>query len=250
MKVAVTCGCYGRRAFTEFCLPLAMQNAGMEADWFFIDDGCPDNSIEFLRRLRSDRVRIGRHMTNEGMFPTRNEGLKWGLNHGADLIVSMDNDLLLPPNWLRDMVRAMGESTYGIGGPWFVNDVTINKTIERVIGPIDKLETDDWIDIGICGGTCAVHRAEVLKAGLFYNAAKESWTYGDSEYIGRVKYAGFNVGIYTGVQAWRLEHIIWPDPEFETRKLLIRHKYRHGGKTDGFEESLKRDWDRHIWIAR
>jgi len=140
----------------------------------------------------------------------------------------------------------MSTSDYGIGGPWFVNDVTIYKIIGKIAGSIDKFKAGGWVNIGVCGGTCGVHRAEVLKAGLFYNASKPSWTYGDAEYNGRVKQAGFSVGIYTGVQAWRLEHIIWPDPKFETQKLLIRHKYRHGGKKNGFEKSLEKDRNRLI----
>lgn len=248
MRIAVVCSCFKRLSFTRLCLPLAMRNAGMDAAWRFCDDGSADGTAKFLDSLVAKNVTIVNHLENAGMFARRNEGLRWGLEQGADIIVSMDNDLLLPYGWLRDLIAAMGKTDIGVGGPWMVNDVTIMKMLRKKFP--DSLNGDfrEWVPTGVCGGTCAAHKAEVLNGGCWYQDNRPSWTYGDSVFNGLVRSKGFRIGIYLGIQAWRLERIIWADPEIETEKLRTRHQHITGN-LEGFEKSLAREMAKVI-VAR
>ena len=37
MKVIVSCNCYKRPQFTRHCLPIAIDHAGLEAEWRLVD---------------------------------------------------------------------------------------------------------------------------------------------------------------------------------------------------------------------
>ena len=240
MKIGVGVPCYKRPEFTKFCVPLAIRNAGIEAKWYLVDDRSNDETFEFLldlQRRESVPTKVTQNFENMGIAMTRNMIFKMMLEEDIDIFVNIDNDLLLPTNWLRDLVLALAAKTnFHAIGPWFVNDNNINNSLKK-LDPLDLFGNDELIELPI-GGGCVLYRREIFEEGIFYPDRKANWQYQDSQYHGKIRAAGYRVGLYTGVQAWLLERIIWNPMEED--KLKIRHATLNKGSLDGFEENLER----------
>ena len=247
MNTVVVCNCYKRPAFTKLCVPMAIRHAGMDAHWLLADDASGDGTAEFLHTLEAPNIAVRAHRENRGHYVLRNEGFDYALTFEADVVVNIDNDILFPWNWLRDLVTAFDGSGFGVGSAWVVNDRTLTGMVEKALSaPIsDTTLHDQWADTQGCGGACIAHSRAVLDSGCRYDEKRTLFTFGDSAFNGIAMQKGFRVGVYLGVQCWHLQTIIWPDEQYEEWKLALRHKHRHGDM-DGFDASLNRDKARTI----
>jgi len=237
MKIGVCVPCYKRLKFTKFCVPMYIQNAGIEAHWYLVDDCSQDGTAEFLLNLAltNDRVYVIENNENMGIAPTRNKVFKRMLDDGMDIFVNVDNDLLLPMNWLRDLVTVLQDSMFSVIAPWFCNDDNINRQLKKK-RPLDKFLPFEAIRARV-GSTCILYKREIFERGIFYPDKKANWTYQDSQHHKIITHCGFEIALYTGVQAWRLEHIVWDDMEEE--KLRVRHDILNKGDMSGFEKNLE-----------
>ncbi len=240
MKTSVLIPCYKRIKFTKFCIPLAVLNAGMDATWYLIDDGSEDGTAEFLQKFMEDHSELDivviLHEENWGCAKTRNEAVKKMMETDVEIIVNCDNDLLVPINWLRDLVYAMERAPWVSGGATLMaNDTNIKKQLSNE-RELSKLPKYDWIPVKGCGGTLEAYRREVFEKGIYWNETLVNWVYEDAVHHRVMQEHGFKLAIFTGVQTWMVERLIWDDHEIE--KLKNRHMARKGNM-EGFEESLK-----------
>lgn len=241
-KIVAATSCYKRPMFTEFCVPLAMSNAGIHASWLLIDDGSLDATEGILRTLgRRKDTTVSIHKDNKGMYHRHNMAIDYALEMKADYLAWFDNDLLLPPNWLRDLVATARGCNLDVASAWPVNDKTATKMIvEKSYGLARKIPEDAVVMTGVCGSTCTITNAKALLSGVRYNENRQPWTFGDSKYHSCLEKRGYAIGYYTGVKIWMLERLIWLDPEYEKRKLAIRHRHRNRGKEVDYDGELQR----------
>jgi len=250
MKIAVVCNCYKRPEFTRLCLPMAIEHAGIDADWRLVDDGSEDRTSDILMGLARKHgfVMANIYKDNRGHYVLRNEGFEWALDLGADMVVNIDNDILFPQNWLRDFARAFSTSPFGVGSCWIVNDKTLTSMVTNNLqSALSDADLNQWVDTGGCGGAAIAHRRDVLESGCRYDESRVLFTHGDSHFNGAVMRKGFRVGVYMGVQCWHLDWIVQPDAEYQRAKLAARH-FAKSGNLDGFEKSVERH--RKIAIAQ
>lgn len=241
MNVAVVCNCYRRLGFTRHCVPAAIASSGLpDAHWLLADDGSPDATGEFLLHLASKTVEVRVHAENKGHYVRRNEGFDWGLSLGADVVVLLDNDILTPQNWLRDLATAFLPSQFGIGTAWVCNDTTLCRMVGGAYGkPLHEVPPNVWVDTQGCGGACIAHKRKMLETGLRYTESFPLFCHGDAEFNGRCRNAGWKVGLYTGVQVYHLQPIVWADADYEQDKLKRRHIHRFGDN-DGWKANVER----------
>jgi GT2 family glycosyltransferase len=240
--VAVIMSCYKRLPFTRLCLPTAMENAGLDADWIITDDGSQDGTAEFLLSLaqKNPRVRARVDGENRGIARRANEGAREALALGVDAVVNLDNDILAPYGWLRDLAAAFEQArAFDVGSAWVVNDRTIRKTLTEA-GALGGAERRRWVPVGGCGGACEIVRRRVFEHGCWHGEDKPLWAYEDAAFHGSVQNAGFKIGIYLGVQVWHMQSFAWPDREYEAKKLAARHAYA-AAAPDKFAASLARE---------
>jgi len=246
MRTVVSCNCYQRAPLTKLCLPYALAHAGMDALWLLSDDGSTDDTAKFLRRFESPKITVRCHPKNRGHYVLRNEAFEFALAHNADVIINIDNDILLPQNWLRDLVHAFAQSDFGIGSAWIVNDKTLTKMIQRRLAtPLSSASLHTWVNTQGCGGACIAHRRSVIDAGCRYDTSRTLFTFGDSHFNGQALRKGFKVGVYLGVQCWHLQTFTWPNVEYERRKLKLRHLHVRGSMQE-FEKSYLREWNKTL----
>ena len=240
MKVIVACNCYKRPEFTRLCLPIAIDHAGLEAEWRLVDDGSGDGTADCLRGLakRHKHVEAICNAENVGHYVLRNRGFEHGLEQDADVVVNIDNDILFPQNWLRDLLAGFPESGMDIGSAWIVNDPTLTGMIRGKLGSekLRNIGLDRWVDTEGCGGAAIAHSRAVLESGIRYRENHALFVYGDSKFNGFAMEKGFKVGVYLGVQCWHLQEVIHIADDYERAKHKNRHWSRHKSD-DGFEEA-------------
>ncbi len=240
MKVCIAVSCYKRPMLTKWCVPASIETAGMEAEWRLVDDGSADETADILKGCEAPNVDVTLWTINRGHYVRRNEGFEWGLKQGADVVVNLDNDMLTPNNWLRDFVAAFEPTEFGVGTAWVINDKTLRQMIVDKVGkPLAEVPSGEWIDIGGCGGACIAHKRAVLEAGCRYVEGHPLFCYGDANFNGIVRNAGFKIGLYTGVQVYHVQPMVWADRDYERDKLARRHLHQLH-ETTGWEPNADR----------
>src|SRR3954451_9026828 len=112
--VSVVLPTHGRAGYLEVALDsLAAQDLGEPWELLVVDDASSDGSAELLERRGIPRLRFD---PARGLNAARNAGER---ATGAELVAFTDDDVRIPPGWLRALVegtRRHGEAD-AFGGP-------------------------------------------------------------------------------------------------------------------------------------
>jgi GT2 family glycosyltransferase len=163
---------YNGKRFLKPCLEAiqALDYPRAKLQVILVDNGSTDGSIEHMQRhfpwadlLQNDRNNYARAL-NKGIQHAR-----------GDYIGFLNNDTVVEPNWLRELVTAMeGDDRIGLaGGKMLLPDGRINSTgiimlpefyfIDRGFGEADRGQFESMEDVsGICGGA-ALYRKSCLE---------------------------------------------------------------------------------------
>lgn len=228
---------FNRVEFTRYCLPMAMQNAGMDAQWLLIDDGSTDKTLDFLRSPHCKGATVLADGFNKGIAARKNEAMDYFLKTDCDFQMNIDNDILLPFGWLRDMMAAFQSCPYDLGSAWIINDRTIWRMVGEQAQKAPSLNR--WIETEGCGAACTVKTRKLITSGVRWYKRGTGYAYGDAAFHSSVLAAGFKIGIYLGVQAWHVQNFIWTDGGYERMKLAERHATKTGS-LEGLDASLAR----------
>lgn len=80
-----------------------------------VDNGSTDNSVKLIKdRFPQVEVLLNQH--NEGFAAACNRGIEYGLAHGAEYILLLNNDTEVDRNFLSIMVEAISKPEVGIVG--------------------------------------------------------------------------------------------------------------------------------------
>ena len=222
--VAVVMTCRERLPFTRLTLPLAVAHAGMAADWYVIDDGSTDGTGAWLDdNARKLRIEVAHNPKPLGVGPIRNMGFRWAIALGADVVINLDNDDLVPLNWLRDFVAAFWHSRYSICMAYRPNNATLVRVVQEAAGNTRRLPRDAFVEVERCGGACVAHRVSMIRDGVWYDANRPPFEGTDSSFNGLARRKGYLIGVYCGVQVFDLEQIYHCSPEYERQKAEVRH---------------------------
>ena len=82
-----------------------------------VDDGSPDGTAESVRNVDDARVRLVHHATNRGVGAAMKTGYLEALKEPCDVVVKVDADGQMDPDFLPDLVRPLltGEAGYAKG---------------------------------------------------------------------------------------------------------------------------------------
>jgi GT2 family glycosyltransferase len=96
-----------------------------------IDNASADGTAETVRRCFPE-VEIVANTANTGYVHANNQGIAWALAHGADWILLLNNDVIMEPGALAEMIR-VGEAAPDTG--------VVGPAMQRTLRP-------DLIDLG------------------------------------------------------------------------------------------------------
>ena len=107
-----------------------------EACLLVVDDASPDGTAEHCERLRRrfPRLSVLRREGRRGLGAAYVAGFRYGLEHGYDVIGTMDGDLSHAPHHLPAMLAALSGGADVVVGSRYVRDGgTVNWGIRRVL---------------------------------------------------------------------------------------------------------------------
>jgi GT2 family glycosyltransferase len=109
---------FNQLPFTRLCLGTMLANTPTEPNYevIIVDNASTDGTVEFLEALASQqpRVRLVRNDSNRGFAPAVNQG--FSLARG-DVLVVLNNDTLLAPDWLENLRGHLADPRVGLVGP-------------------------------------------------------------------------------------------------------------------------------------
>jgi GT2 family glycosyltransferase len=116
--------------FTRLCLETVLANSGEDFELIVIDNGSTDGTPAYLTRLAQQdaRARVLLNGRNMGFAAACNQGL--GLA-GGEYLVLLNNDTMLPPDWLAGLLAHLRNREVGLVGP-----------VTNRIGNEAEIETD------------------------------------------------------------------------------------------------------------
>src|SRR3990167_2649721 len=108
MKIAVLIPCFLRPEYTEKCLESVFNQEYQDTTFYLVDEG---GNEAILRKYARPQDIIIVHESPIGLRNTIIEFFAWVKTKDFDYISKIDNDCLVPKNWLPDILSLM-ESTF------------------------------------------------------------------------------------------------------------------------------------------
>lgn len=110
--VSIVVPVYGKWDYTERCLRALSQTRGDIAfEVVVVDDASPDDSLARLREVGG--IRVVAHESNTGYVGACNSGIAAAR---GELVVLLNNDTRVDPDWLAPLVAVMADPTVGLVG--------------------------------------------------------------------------------------------------------------------------------------
>ncbi|MBI3941067.1 MAG: glycosyltransferase, partial [Acidobacteria bacterium] len=103
--------------YNRLCLESVLANTGpADLEIIVVDNGSSDGTNEYLHNLTQlhPEIRAVFNEGNLGFAPAVNQGLTMA---AGELLVLLNNDTLVPPGWLRRLLRHLEDPHIGMVGP-------------------------------------------------------------------------------------------------------------------------------------
>jgi GT2 family glycosyltransferase len=232
----------GKDLVTE-CLRSAMAFTYPNYRIVVVDNASTDGTVEFLRREfpcdhHGRTVTVIANERNLHFTAGANVGIRHALAHGADYVVSMNNDVVLSPNLLDVLVsRADGLPEVGVFSPkmcyaddperaWCVGSRFHPLTLTLLdFGPgrTERVPADEPRPIQYACGTVMFIRASVLRQVGLFDEERFFFDYEDLDFSLRVRQAGF--GLYYVPEAVIWHHVA------ATEQIGSPSRYYHNSRS-------------------
>jgi len=138
-----------------------------------VDDASTDRTAESLREIESPRLAVLQHPVNQGVGGAVVTGFRAALEHGAELIVKMDGDGQMDPQYLPALLDPIVSDGYGYAkGNRFLSDERLGEMPRiRLIGTfiltfLSKLASGYWHIFDPVNGYLAVEADSLRKIPL------------------------------------------------------------------------------------
>ena len=181
-----------------------------------VDNGSGGGEAMMLREGFGDSIRLIENETNHGFAEGCNIGMRDALERGADYIVLLNNDTIVTPDFLEDLINvAHGDERVGIlGGKiycheypdtiWFagglINYWTGNTPI-RGSGEVDNGQFEEIIEVDwVCGCLMFISRELLQSVGMLDKRFFFGWE--DVDLCVRAAKERFRILFVPGSKIW------------------------------------------------
>ncbi|MDD4701687.1 MAG: glycosyltransferase [Desulfovibrio sp.] len=172
---------YNRLAYTRMTLPALIENAGMDFALTIVDNGSTDGTVDYLTEFAKRHRKQIKHI----YFLDKNMGISIPTNafwrsSRAEFLGKVDNDTLVPPNWLKRLLEAHEQSpALGVAGGFHFNLKYVDvPALEKRVISVDGVQ---MIPDAYIGGCCYLFRRS-LQRSIGYLAVGPRKTHGWTEY--------------------------------------------------------------------
>jgi glycosyltransferase involved in cell wall biosynthesis len=194
---------------------------------FVVDDACPDNSGDFVKKHSKDkRVKVLKHSENQGVGGAVITGYKAALESKADIVVKVDGDGQMDPRLIPRLIAPVveGEADYSKGNRFDSLEDLFEMPKIRILGNAilslwSKLSTGYWQVTDPTNGFTAIHR-RVLEA-ITLDKLRKSYFF-ESDLL-------FRLSIVNAVVADVPMRAVYGEEKshLRIRKVLVEFPYRH-----------------------
>jgi GT2 family glycosyltransferase len=232
--VSLVVALYNQLAYTERCLASIEACTKPPYELILIDNGSTDGTPEFLRTLRHRTILNDKNL---GCAKAWNQGIRASK---GNVIGILNNDIVLTPGWLENLLAFMERTRHGIVSP-AAREGALDYDLDGYAREFtDRCSVATRSEIY---GACFLVKREVFdRIGLF----DEAFSYGgceDVDFLWRAQQAGVTVGM-TG--AVLIHHFV-----MVTQDAIKKHETRAFPKANlaHFEAKWKRTV-RGSWFNR
>jgi len=112
-----------------------VRGAGPDVHLLVVDDNSPDGTGEIADRLAhdDDTVHVLHRTGKAGLGAAYRAGMRWGLDHGFDVIVEMDADGSHRPEQLHRLLDAVEDADVVVGSRWVAGGAIENWPKRRML---------------------------------------------------------------------------------------------------------------------
>lgn len=172
----------------------------------FVDNASHDNSVEIVRNCSLANIHIICNAKNLGFTGGNNVGIRKALASGSDHIVLLNQDTVVDPNWLYELVRVV-QDTPDAGAVqslllYWGKKNRVNSWgnhvhflgFEFAGGNCERLPDSGYTlqvrEVTYCSGAAVLYRASALKEGGLFDEALESY-HEDADMCLRMRLNGY-----------------------------------------------------------
>ena len=193
---------YNNLVFNRLCLESVLANtSGTEFELIVVDNGSSDGTGAYLKELAGLNARI------KILFNEKNLGFAAACNRGlsvacGDVLVLLNNDTIVPPNWLIGLLERLQDPSVGMAGPVTNrcgNEAQIEVTystygelvaFSHELGRIQKNQT---LELPMLIMFCVAFRKNVYEIVGSLDERYEVGLFEDEDYCIRLTRAGFRM---------------------------------------------------------
>ena len=184
-KVAIILLNWNGKNDTIECLESIKQITYPNFEILLVDNGSTDGSVKYFSEQYPD-IEIIDNKNNMGYAEGNNVGIRKAMKNGADYVLLLNNDTVVDPVFLDEMVNvAQSNPNIGFAGPkvYYYNynqkkdvinfaggklDMWKGKTYHIGLNKVDNGQYDEIKEVDYVEGSCLLLRKEVInKIGLF-----------------------------------------------------------------------------------
>jgi dolichol-phosphate mannosyltransferase len=143
---------------------------GEQVDLLVVDDGSPDGTADFVKRLAAERPRM--HLIErsgkQGLGTAYVAGFRWAIERGYDAVVEMDADLSHDPADVPRLLQRLGEVDLAVGSRYVPGGRVVNwGKIRRILSLGGNLYARMWLGFPVRDSTSGfrAYRTAALAAG-------------------------------------------------------------------------------------
>ncbi len=186
-----------------------------------VDNGSEANDTEQLKRIKNQesRIKILFNVANLGFAGGNNIGIRYALEHGADYIILLNNDAVVAPDFLGELVKVaeknpsfgiIGSRIYKYGTTEVVFDGgKINFWLNRGEHSEYKLTATSYKLVDYITGAAMLIKREVIEKMASINSAqgglmREEYFlyYEDVDWCIRARRAGYKCVLVASSKVW------------------------------------------------
>jgi GT2 family glycosyltransferase len=236
-KICVVLLNWNGRDDTLACLDSLKRSDYPRLEIVVVDQGSQDGLVEVLWQ-REPQVKLLVNKDNQGFTGGNNQGIRYGLENGADYILLLNNDTVVDRQCISELAR-VAENNPAIGalGPkvcqydesnriWSAGgivDFSENVGRLRGYGHIDRGQFDRPAEVDFISG-CAVmvHRKVVEVVGLLSEEFYPAY-YEDTDWGIRIRAAGYVNLVVPSARIWHKASASTGGDYNPTSKYLLGH---------------------------